>query len=107
MKQYELTVLIHPDLEMNLTPALDKINKLIESQNGKIVKETNKQDYAVYYFYELELPAQAPAKISSTLNITDEVLRYLLVTVDERKAKFEAKRKARAEKTKDTEESAE
>ena len=41
MKQYELTVLIHPDLEMNLTPALDKINKLIESQNGKIVKETN------------------------------------------------------------------
>ena len=88
MKQYELTVLIHPDLEMNLTPALDKINKLIESQNGKIVKETNegkkrlaysinKQDYAVYYFYELELPAQAPAKISSTLNITDEVLRYL------------------------------
>ncbi len=72
MKQYELTVLIHPDLEMNLTPAL-----------------------------------QAPAKISSTLNITDEVLRYLLVTVDERKAKFEAKRKARAEKTKDTEESAE
>ena len=114
MKQYELTVLIHPDLEMNLTPALDKINKLIESQKGKIVKETNegkkrinKQDYAVYYFYELELPAQAPAKISSTLNITDEVLRYLLVTVDERKAKFEAKRKARAEKTKDTEESAE
>ena len=114
MKQYELTVLIHPDLEMNLTPALDKINKLIESQNGKIVKETNegkkrlaysinKQDYAVYYFYELELPAQAPAKISSTLNITDEVLRYLLVTVDERKAK----RKARAEKAKDTEESAE
>ncbi len=104
MKQYELTVLIHPDLEMNLTPALDKINKLIESQNGKIVKETNegkkrlaysinKQDYAVYYFYELELPAQAPAKISSTLNITEEVLRYLLVTVDERKAKFEAKRK--------------
>ena len=118
MKQYELTVLIHPDLEMNLTPALDKISKLIESQNGKIVKETNegkkrlaysinKQDYAVYYFYELELPAQAPVKISSTLNITDEVLRYLLVAVDERKAKFEAKRKARAEKTKNTEESAE
>ena len=29
------------------------------------------------------------------------------LTVDERKAKFEAKRKARAEKAKDTEESAE
>ena len=109
MKQYELTVLIHPDLEMNLTPALDKIKKLIESNDGKIVKEVNegktrlaypieKEDYAVYYAFDLELPAQAPAKISSTLNITEEVLRYLLVTVDERKAKFEAKRKARADK---------
>ena len=39
MKQYELTVLIHPDLEMNLTPALDKIKKLIESHDGKIVKK--------------------------------------------------------------------
>lgn len=109
MKQYELTVLVHPDLEMNLAPATDKIKKLVESNNGKIVKETNegkkrlaysisKQDFAVYYDYELELPADAPAKISSVLNITDEVLRYLLVTVDERKIKLEAKRKERNEK---------
>ncbi|MDO4759241.1 MAG: 30S ribosomal protein S6 [Candidatus Saccharibacteria bacterium] len=109
MKQYELTVLIHPDLEMNLTPATDKVQKLIESHGGKIIKETNegkkrlaysinKQDFAIYYLYELELPAPAPAKISSVLNITDEVLRYLLVTVDERKAKLAAKRKVDTEK---------
>ena len=36
---------------------------------------------------ELELPASAPLKISNTLNITDEVLRYLLVSVDERARK--------------------
>ena len=105
MKQYELTVLIHPDLEMNLTPALDKLKKLIDSVEGKIVKETNEgkkrlnysikgNDYAVYYYYELELPAQAPAKISSTLNITDEVIRYLLCAVDPRKAKYEARKKS-------------
>ena len=113
MKQYELTVLIHPDLEMNLTPALDKLKKLIDSVEGKIVKETNEgkkrldysikgNDYAVYYYYELELPAQAPAKISSTLNITDEVIRYLLCAVDPRKAKYEARKKST-----DTEENAE
>lgn len=106
MKNYELTVLIHPDLEMNLEPALDKVKKLIESNGGKIVKEENDgkkrlaysiagQDFAVYYFYELELPKEAPAKISSVLNITDEVIRYLLVTVDERKLKMEAKRASR------------
>ena len=106
MKNYELTVLIHPDLEMNLDPALDKVKKLIDANGGKIIKEENdgkkrlayaidSQEFAVYYYFELELPAAAPAKISTALNITDEVLRYLLVTVDERKLKMEAHRKAR------------
>ena len=107
MKQYELTVLIHPDLEMNLAPATDKVAKLIADNGGTIVKETNegkkrlayqieKQDFAVYCYYEVQLPAAAPAKISSVLNITDEVLRYLLVATDERKLKYEAKRAERA-----------
>ena len=107
MKDYELSILYHPDLETNLDPALAKVKKLIESAGGKIKKEDNDgkkrlaysisgQDFAVYYYYDLELPAEAPAKISSTLNITDEVLRYLLVRVDERKAKMAARQ---AEKT--------
>lgn len=102
MKDYELTVLFHPDLEMNLGPALDKVKKTIESNGGKIIKEENdgkkrtayqinKQDFAIYYFYNLELPATAPAKISSIFNMSDEILRHLLVRVDERKAKFAAK----------------
>lgn len=106
MKNYELTVLIHPDLEMNLDAATNKIKDLIAKNGGKITKEENDgkkrlaypiqgQDFAVYYYYELELPAEAPAKISATLNITDEVLRHLLVTVDERKLKYEAKQAAR------------
>ena len=115
MRQYELTVLVHPDLEMNLEPATDKIVKLIESVGGKITKENNegkkrlsydvtKQDYAVYYYYELDLPNDgASDRISKVLEITDEVLRYLLVTVDERKAKMEAKRNARASKEEESE----
>lgn len=106
MRNYELTVLFHPDLEMNLDPALDKVKKLIELSGGKITKEENDgkkrmaysiaaQDFAVYYYFELELPTNALSKISSVLNITDEVLRYLLVTVDERKLKMEARQKAR------------
>ncbi len=106
MKNYELTVLVHPDLEMNLEPATTKIKELIEKNGGKIVKESNDgkkrlaygirgQDFAVYYFYEVELPAEAPKKIEGVLNITDEILRYLLVTVDERKLKYEAKQAAR------------
>ena len=73
---------------------------------GKIVKEANEgkkrlaysikgQDFAVYYYYELELPAAAPAKISSVLNITDEAIRYLLVAKDPRREKMAAKRQER------------
>ncbi len=106
MKDYELTVLVHPDLEMNLEPATTKIKGLIEKNGGTITKENNGgkkhlaypikgQDFAVYYFYDISLPADAPAKIEGVLNITDEVLRHLLVKVDERKLKYEAKQAAR------------
>ena len=119
MKNYELTVLVHPDLEMNLEPATTKIKDLIAKNGGKITKEVNDgkkrlaysikgQDFVVYCYYEVELPADAPARIESTLNITDEVLRHLLVTVDERKLKAEAKQAARrahgAEDEEETEE---
>lgn len=118
MKDYELVVLFHPDLEMNLDPALDKVKNLIEANNGKIVKEEaegkkriayaiNGQEFAVYHYYELQLPAEAPQKMSGVLNITDEVLRYLLVRKDDRKEKYEARRKEKAEEaTEETKEEA-
>jgi len=104
MKEYELTVLIHPDLEVDIEAPLAKLRKLIKSAGGEITKEDNwgkkrlayrikNEDFAVYVYFDLSLPADAPLKISNTLNITDEVLRYLLVTVDVkgRKALEEAK----------------
>lgn len=109
MRQYELTVLVHPDLEMNMQPALDKLAKAVEKVGGKITKEVNegkkrlaykiaKQDFAVYYYYELDLPEgkKAAKKLSDTLDIADEFLRHLLVTVDENRLKMEAKRKAQS-----------
>lgn len=104
MKQYELTFLIHPDLEMNTETVVSKVKDLVDANGGKVTKEVNEgkkklayaikgEEYAVYYYLEVELPAQAPAKISSVMNITDGVLRYLLVAVDERKLKFEEKRR--------------
>ena len=95
MKPYELTVLVHPDLEMNLDKTLDKIAKLVKENGGeiknqenlgkkKMAYQINKQDFAVYVNFELDLPAQAPIKISNTLNITNDIMRYLLVKEDEK-----------------------
>ena len=118
MKEYELSVLFHPDLEMNLDPALVKVRKLIETSGGKITKEESdgkkrmaykvkNNEYAIYYYFDVELPKDAPAKISSTLGITEEVLRHLLVTADPRRAKYleakkaeEAKEDSKAEEEK-------
>ncbi len=104
MKEYELTVLIHPDLETDLETPLAKVRDIVKTAGGEILKEDNwgkkklayrikKEDFAVYVYFDVKLPADAPLKISNILNITDEVLRYLLVTVDEkgRKALEEAK----------------
>ena len=82
MKEYELSILFHPDLEMNPDPALDKVKKLIEASGGKITKEEPEgkkrlcypidgNDFALYYFFDVELPASAPSKISNTLGITN------------------------------------
>ena len=95
MKDYELTVLIHPDLESDLEKALDKVRKLVTANGGEVVKEDNwgkkklaynikGEAFAVYVAMDVKLPAAAPLKISNTLNITDEVLRYLLVKAEER-----------------------
>lgn len=107
MKEYELTVLIHPDLESDIETPLTKVRDIIKAASGEVIREDNwgkkklaykinREDFAVYVYMDIKLPADAPLKISNTLNITDEVLRYLLVTVDEkgRKALEDAKTRA-------------
>lgn len=93
MNAYEVAVLIHPDLEIDLSKPLKKIEKIFTDNNGKITKtdnwgkkklayKINKQDQAVYVFYTLDMPAEAVAKVENTLNITDEVIRYLVTRID-------------------------
>lgn len=109
MSQYEIAVLYHPDLEVDLTKAEEKVTKLFTSNGGKVVATDNwgkrklayvikKQEHAVYVFYTVELPGEALQKIESTLNITDEVIRYL-ITKPDLKAIAKAE-EAKAEKAK-------
>lgn len=112
-RDYELVVLLHPDLEIDLEKPLAKLRKIIADNQGDITKEENwgkrklayrinREDFAVYMYLEVALPGETVKKLQSTLNITDEVLRYLLTAVDpkaiaakaeaeEREAKNEAK----------------
>ena len=108
MKVYELTVLIHPDLEMNLEPALKKIEGIVSDAGGKIIKTTEDGKKRMAYdikgqeYANVELPADGPRKISQTFNIADEVIRYLLVVKDAKKEKYEARRREAEEQGGDT-----
>jgi small subunit ribosomal protein S6 len=105
--QYEIAVLYHPDLEVDLTKAEEKITKLFTDNGGKVVATDNwgkrkllytikKLDHAVYVFYTVDMPGEGVKKVESTLNITDEVIRYLITKPDLKAiAKAEA---AKAEK---------
>ena len=108
MKEYELVVLVHPDLEANLDTVLDKVRALVTDNGGEIIKEDNwgkkklaysirREEFAVYVYFEVKLPAEALLKISNVLNITDEVLRYLLVKADEKARQALAEQRQRDE----------
>ena len=110
MNQYEIAVLFDPGLEIDLDKATSKIEGIITAGGGKITNTDNwgkrklaytikKQDFAIYIFYTAELPGESVQKISATLNITDEVLRFLITKPDLKKiAKAEALKAEKAEK---------
>lgn len=93
MREYELTVLIHPDLEADIETPLKAVRDIVTSNGGTITSEDNwgkkrlaykiaKEDFAVYVQMVVELPPASVAKVDSTLNITDSVIRHLLAGVD-------------------------
>lgn len=110
MQRYEVAILYHPDLEVDLTKAEERVQKIIADNKGKITATDNwgkkklaypigKNEFAVYVFYQTELDPLSIGKIESTLNITDEVLRYLIVRIDEKElAKAERAKQAAAKR---------
>ena len=108
MRKYELTVLIRPGLESDIEAPINKVRDIVKKAGGEIKKEDNwgkkklaykirKEDFAIYVYMDIILPADAPLKISNTLNITEEVLRYLLVLADEKTQKLADEDKKSAE----------
>lgn len=94
MRHYEIAVVLHPDLEIDLESTTQKVEKIITSLGGKIDKKDNwgkrklayvinKQAWGIYVIYEIEIePAQVRA-INDKLNITEEVMRFLIVSIED------------------------
>jgi small subunit ribosomal protein S6 len=110
MNQYEIAVLYHPDLEIDLEKATAKVEKVFTDNGGTITNTDNwgkrkmaypikKNESAVYVIYTVDFPAEAVRKVEGTLNITDEVIRFLITKPDLKAiAKAEALKAEKAKK---------
>jgi len=112
VNQYEVSVLYDPDLEVDLEKATSRIEKIFADNGAKVTNVDNwgkrklaysikKHDMAIYVFYTLEMPGANVQKLESILNITDEVIRFLITKPD-----LKAAAKAEAEKVRKAEQAA-
>ncbi|HEY5139679.1 MAG TPA: 30S ribosomal protein S6 [Methylococcales bacterium] len=93
MNQYEIAILYDPDLEIDLEKAEGRVEKILTDNGAKITNADNwgkrklaypisKHDMAVYVIYTVDIPGANVQKIEGILNITDEVIRFLITKPD-------------------------
>lgn len=109
MNLYELAILYDPDLEVDLEKATARVEKILTDNGAKVTNVDNwgkrklaysikGHDMAIYVFYTAEIPGESVQKIESILNITDEVIRFLITRPDLKAiAKAEAAKALKAE----------
>ena len=96
MKNYELSLVFISNLsEEEKVANLEKVKELIARFGGevtnvddwgkrKLAYEINKQKEGFYYFIQFNAETSTPAELESRLRITETVLRYLIVRLDEK-----------------------
>lgn len=110
MASYEIAVLYDPDLEVDLEKAESRVKKIITDHGGtvsatdnwgkrRLAYQISKHESAIYVFYSVDLKPESLGRINSELNITGEVIRFLITKPDfKRQAKAEAERIVKAKK---------
>lgn len=91
MRNYELVVIIHPDLDDEaINAALDKIKDWITKASGTIENvdnwgkrhmsyEIQKQNEGVYFLINAVLPPEFIAELERNLRILEPVMRHMIV----------------------------
>ncbi len=94
MPSYELTVILRPLDEAGLAAINERITNVITSAGGEITARNDwgrrhlaypirKTNEGIYVAFKANLPPQAVRPIERALQLNDDVLRYLVVRVEE------------------------
>jgi small subunit ribosomal protein S6 len=93
VNQYEIATVYDPDLEIDLEKATSRVEKILTDNGATITNTDNwgkrklaypiaKHDMGIYVFYTVDMPGANVQKLESILNITDEVIRFLITRPD-------------------------
>ena len=126
MPFYEHIIMSRPDIStQQVDTIIEDMTKLITDAGGKVTKteywglrnlayRIKKQRKAHYSFLNIEAPAAALQEVERQHSLSEEILRYISIKVEElddepsvilsRREKEEKKAKARAEYTRENEE---
>ena len=95
MHKYELALVVNAKIEDEVrTATVEKAKEYITRAGGtvtdvddwgkkKLAYEIQKMSEAYYYFIHFDAEGTAPAEVESNVRIMDNVLRFLVVRVDE------------------------
>jgi small subunit ribosomal protein S6 len=91
MHNYEMVIIIHPDLDDEaINQTLDKIKDWIAKSGGSIdsidnwgkrhlAYEIQKQNEGIYYLLNLVTPAESIVDLEKNLRILEPVMRHMIV----------------------------
>lgn len=94
MPSYELTYVLRPVDEAGLGAVNERVATLISSSGGEIIARNDwgkrrlaypirKINEGFYVSLQLNLPAQAVRTVERALQLNDDVMRYLVIRMDE------------------------
>jgi len=95
MRNYEFTFIAHPDVEdEGLTGVTEKVSQFITEGGGQITNvdpwgkrrlayPIQKQREGYYVLMQVQLDPESIVELERKLKLTEEVIRYLLVRVED------------------------
>ena len=94
MSHYETLFIVHPEKGTRIKELIDRFKKVIEAQHGNVshvdewgqrelAYRIEKQSKGFYVLLQYQSPAHAVEELERNLRLTDDILRYLTVRVDE------------------------
>jgi small subunit ribosomal protein S6 len=107
---YEVVFIVDPDtVEDEVTRLTDNLQHIITDQGGTITKQENmgrrslayrigRKTEGIYILFEVEGSGREIAELERRMRVSDQVLRYLTVRVDEDRRRAEKLKARRAHK---------